>query len=72
MDSDNNLEASEMKDLDEMMAVGSSAKINLIGERFRLNLRKRGLARNGQYSIGFFVKDYAGNTSDKFIDVTIK
>ena len=31
MDSDNNLEASQMKDLEEMMAVGSSAKINLIG-----------------------------------------
>ena len=31
MDSDNNLEAAQMKDLDEMMAVGSSAKINLIG-----------------------------------------
>lgn len=31
MDSDNNLEAPQMKDLEEMMAVGSSAKINLIG-----------------------------------------
>ena len=31
MDSDNNLEAPQMQDLDEMMAVGSSAKINIIG-----------------------------------------
>ncbi len=30
MDSDNNLEAPQMKDLEEMMAVGSTAKINLI------------------------------------------
>ncbi len=31
MDSDNNLEAPQMNDLKEMMAVGSTAKINLIG-----------------------------------------
>ncbi|MEP6903707.1 MAG: hypothetical protein ABJA66_18435, partial [Actinomycetota bacterium] len=31
MDSDNNLEAPQMEDLEEMMAVGSSANINLIG-----------------------------------------
>ena len=31
MDSDNNLESPQMQDLEEMMAVGSSAKINIIG-----------------------------------------
>ncbi|HEX3101465.1 MAG TPA: clostripain-related cysteine peptidase, partial [Pyrinomonadaceae bacterium] len=31
MDADNNLEAPQMKDLEEMMAVGSTTKINLIG-----------------------------------------